>query len=748
MTLIMGGATAVAPAVPAMAAYGVVGLVVAVRCWRSRALDRRTRRAWGMLSLTYVLLLVYPPLFQFFPPVRFPGPGDVVRIAFTLSLAASLLTFPLRKPNGAERRKISFDVATVVLGGFIALWYMVVGPGIAASGISVDTVVAASIYPLTDLLLIFSVAGVLLRATDPSTRRPLLLLTGAGGVFIVGDFYLGYLRSHGLPIHLLNTWPLLIYLTAHFLLAAAGVQQLRQATRSQVAVREHQRVPVASRLPYAAVGLGYSLMLVAALEEERLFPWSGLVLGGVGITAVVVARQLVVQRESHRMAVTDALTGLANRAQVYETVTQALARNTQTGRSTAVVLADMNGFKQINDTWGHQAGDQILVAFASALRRGVLGSDLVARLGGDEFAIVLRDIGEIGHAESVLRRILAEIRQPVIVAGRSVPLRASFGVALCRPGEADTDTLLHRADLAMYHAKRTKTIGWSCYEPALEDGDGPALKDDLRHAVVAGQMRIHYQPIVNILDGQIRGVEALVRWEHPKRGLLPPAAFIDLAERIGVISDIGEWVLEQACRQVLQWQRTHTPPLELSVNISAHQLSDSTFAQTITAIVERAEFNPRHLVLEVTESAAVKDHAVGQLALLRDTGIRIALDDFGSGYSSLCHLTRLPVDVLKLDRSFVSELNGTPAASAVAEAVLRLGDALCLQTVAEGVEHDAQARELTLLGCHTAQGYHFARPMPPESLTALLNQSAAPLTLPAAVQGQVAQDAAGRPGCD
>jgi len=675
-----------------------------------------------MLSLTYVLLLIFPPLFQVFPPVRFPGPGDVVRIAFTLSLAASLLAFPLRRPDRIERRKIGFDVATVVLGGFIALWYLVVGPGIVATGISVGKVAAASVYPVTDLLLIFSVAGVLLRATDPSTRRPLLLLAGSGGFLIVVDFYLGYLRSHGLPIELVSTWPLLMYLSAHFLLAAAGLQQLHQASRSQVAARERRRVPVASRLPYVAVGLGYSLMVVAALEEQRLFPWSGLVVGGVGITAVVVARQLVVQRESHRMAVTDALTGLANRAQMYDTVTRALEWDRQTGQSTAVVLADMNGFKQINDTLGHQAGDQMLMAFASVLRRCVLGADLVARLGGDEFAIVLHDIGEIGNAEAVLRRILAEMRQPVSVADRTVPLRASFGIALCRPGEADIDTLLHRADLAMYQTKRSGTVGWSCYHPAMDNTDAPALEDELRRAVSAGQMRIHYQPIVNILDGRIRGVEALVRWQHPERGLLPPAEFIGLAEHAGVIGDIGEWVLEQACLQVIRWQRADTPPLELSVNVSAHQLGSPTFADTVTAIIERAGFNPRHLVLEVTESAAVEDHAIGQLAQLRDMGVRVALDDFGSGYSSLRHLRRLPVDILKLDRSFVSELNGTPAASAVAEAVLRLGDALRLQTVAEGVEHDAQARELTLLGCHTAQGYHFARPMPAEAVATLLGQ--------------------------
>jgi diguanylate cyclase (GGDEF)-like protein len=394
----------------------------------------------------------------------------------------------------------------------------------------------------------------------------------------------------------------------------------------------------------------------------------------------------------------------------------------------------MNGFKQINDTLGHRAGDQLLVAFAGLLRRCVPGSDLVGRLGGDEFAIVLHDIGEIGNAEAVLTRILAEMREPVTVAHRPVALRASFGLALCRPGEADTDTVLHRADLAMYQTKRGKKVGWSYYDPAMENIDAQALQNELSHAVTAGQMRIHYQPIVNMLDGQIRGVEALVRWQHPGRGLLPPTEFIDLAERDGVIGDIGNWVLEQACRQVAHWQRPNTPLLDLHVNVSAQQLSDPTFAQSVIAIIERAGFDPRRLVMEVTESAVVEDRAIGELARLRDGGVRIALDDFGSGDSTLRHLTRLPVDILKLDRGLVSELNGTPVASAVAEAVLRLGDALRLQTVAVGVEHDAQARELTLLGCRTAQGYHFARPMPAEAITTLLDQRTAPIPPAEAIQ--------------
>jgi len=470
---LVGGATTVTlPVVPVMAVYGMVALVFALRCWRSRSLDTRTRRAWGVLSLTYVLLLIFPILFQVFPPLRFPGPGDFVRIAFTLALSAGLLTFPLRTPGRSERRKIALDVATVVLGGFNALWYFVIGPGIDTTGLGVDEVVAAFVYPLTDLILISSIAGVLLRATDPSTRRSLEILAGATGIFIVGDVCLGYLRSHGLPIQLINTWPLLIFLTAHFLLAVAGLQQLRRAAHSRIAPRGQRWVPTSNRLPYAAVVVGYCLMSIAAVREARLFPWSGLVLGCVGITALVVVRQMMVQQESHRLAITDALTGLANRAQLYDTLTEALERGSETGQSVAVVVADMNGFKQVNDTLGHQAGDQLLVAFARALDRCVLGKDLVARLGGDEFAVVLRDIRQVDNAVSVVERVLAEMRQPVMVMDRPIQLRASFGIALCGPGDASTDVLLRRADLAMYGAKQGNKGGWMCYDPVMEGADG------------------------------------------------------------------------------------------------------------------------------------------------------------------------------------------------------------------------------------------------------------------------------------
>jgi EAL domain-containing protein (putative c-di-GMP-specific phosphodiesterase class I) len=311
------------------------------------------------------------------------------------------------------------------------------------------------------------------------------------------------------------------------------------------------------------------------------------------------------------------------------------------------------------------------------------------------------------------------------MADQAIHARASIGIAVSRPGSADAKELLRRADTAMYRAKRQKNNGWQLYVDGMtdHDTDAAALESDLRHAVRAGELRLQYQPIVALDSGDLLSVEALVRWEHPSRGWLAPQTFISLAEQAGIIGELGEWVLEQACLQVRRWQQRVSPGrrLSLSVNLAPAQLERETLVGSVLAILHRTGFEPGDLVLEVTESALVDDKsAVPQLVALSEHGIRIALDDFGTGYSSLRYLTLLPVDILKLDRCFVAELNGTPEGSAVAEAVIRLGQILHLDTVAEGIENAAQAGELTLMGCRAGQGYHFARPLDAARIEELL----------------------------
>jgi EAL domain-containing protein (putative c-di-GMP-specific phosphodiesterase class I) len=302
-------------------------------------------------------------------------------------------------------------------------------------------------------------------------------------------------------------------------------------------------------------------------------------------------------------------------------------------------------------------------------------------------------------------------------------------VAVAGPGEVGADELMHRADLAMYAAKQAGTAGWRLYDSSLTDAstvDRHALATELRRAVADDQLRLCYQPIVTLHSGELSGVEALVRWQHPTLGLLSPASFIELAEHTGAIGEIGAWVLEESCRQAAAWRR-HLPPhrrLHLNVNLSPRQLDDPGLACAVLKTLERTGFNPSDLVLEVTEGARMDDgFACRQLEALRAAGIRIALDDFGTGYSSLRRLTRLPVDVIKIDRCFVTELGSNTEISAVAEAVVRLCQVLHVDTVAEGIEVVAQAEALTQLGCQTGQGYHFGAPMSPEQLGALLDDA-------------------------
>jgi len=320
---------------------------------------------------------------------------------------------------------------------------------------------------------------------------------------------------------------------------------------------------------------------------------------------------------------------------------------------------------------------------------------------------VLTQITELDEAVTVATRILAELSLPVEVDGTAIVPGASIGIALSTPAHRARN-LLRRADTAMYHAKRDRS-GSRSYVEGMHDPSAPSttLEDDLRTAVRDGRLWLAYQPVVSLLTGEITEIEALVRWDHPTQGLLLPESFLPLAEQSGLIEEIGEWVLAEACRQMRRW-----PSIRLAVNLSPRQLDAPDSVERLIAVATAAGFDPGDLTCEVAESACVDaPDLVARLTELRGHGVRIALDDFGTGHSSLRHLTRLPVDVLKLDHCFVAELDGTPAGSAVAEAVIRLGRILQLDTVAEGVETAAQAAELTLLGCRAGQGHLYARPV-------------------------------------
>jgi diguanylate cyclase (GGDEF)-like protein/PAS domain S-box-containing protein len=418
----------------------------------------------------------------------------------------------------------------------------------------------------------------------------------------------------------------------------------------------------------------------------------------------------------------DPLTRLANRNLFRERVQHALDRRNVS--DIAVLFIDLDNFKTINDSLGHAAGDHVLVETAHRIRSTLRTEDTAARLGGDEFAVLLEDADVTGAAR-VAERIRGALGTPFWVLGQEVYISASIGIAIRCDGDAAGE-LLRNADVAMYTAKSKGKACFEIFEPAMHDVVVARLgmEAELRRALERGEFVVYYQPIVKLETGEIIGAEALVRWQHPTRGLVPPLEFIPLAEETGLIIPLGGWILRQACRQLAEWQklRGSGDPFVMNVNLSSRQLMRDVIADEVAAAVDESGIRASWLVLEVTETVLMADPVAAAIALkhIRDLGVRVALDDFGSGYSSLSHLRRFPIDIVKIDKSFVDDVAREGAQSAIARGIIELGRAMSIQTVAEGIEADDQAEILRSLGCDLGQGFFFARPLAAEAWAGLL----------------------------
>ena len=431
-------------------------------------------------------------------------------------------------------------------------------------------------------------------------------------------------------------------------------------------------------------------------------------------------------------ALHDALTGLPNRALFLDRLQQRLAP-TRTGKPrSAVLFLDVDQLKYINDSLGHLAGDQVLIGVARRLQRSVRPDDTVSRISGDEFAVLLNDCPSDREAGAVAERVLEGIREPFVFGSRTLVVSASLGVRVVRAEDLDAQDVMRGADLAMYEAKASGPGRVGTYRPELDEAALQRLnvEEQLRAALQNNEFVIAYQPIIAMRTGRTEGVEALVRWNHPDRGTVPPSEFISITEETGLIVQLGAWVLREACGQVAKWNVTHPNlPLQLSVNLSARQLHEMDLVGSVRRILHETGLPPQQLTLEVTESILLRDVAgsIEQLSALRRTGVSIAIDDFGTGYSSLSYLQRLPVDVVKIDRSFVSEVSSGARAAAFVQAILQLCRTIELKTVAEGVETAAQAAGLRKLGCDMAQGFYFAHPLSPGQIEARLTRERATL---------------------
>jgi diguanylate cyclase (GGDEF)-like protein len=444
--------------------------------------------------------------------------------------------------------------------------------------------------------------------------------------------------------------------------------------------------------------------------------------------ALQQANRALEERLVHQ-ALHDPLTGLSNRVLFRERVEHALTRVGR-GDNVGVLFLDLDNFKSVNDSLGHAEGDVLLETVARRLLQATRGCDTVARLGGDEFAILLEGLSGENEALTVIDRVREALTRPVNLLGREMNVSASIGLAHAKLGQ-DVTEVLRNADLAMYHAKGAGRGGYKVYEEGMHTAvlDRLEIENDLRHALEGDQFRLLYQPIVDLESSRLLGVEALLRWQHPERGLLGPDVFIKIAEETGLIVSIGRWALAEACRQAREWEleASDGPGITMSVNISGRQLVEPTLVSDVSAIVKASGLTPSLLTLELTETILMRDTelTLSTLHELKALGIRLAIDDFGTGYSSLSYLQKFPIDTLKIDKAFIDGVARGGSDAALARTIVSLAGLLELSTVAEGVEGDDQRAHLLALGCVRAQGYLFARPLVAGEVGTMMSESGA-----------------------
>ncbi len=691
-------------------AYVPVTLLTAalgLRLITKGGLGTRERRAWLLLEASFVcqgvarVISVIRDLMSV--PPSYPSVADYLYLSAIPFIVAGLLLFPAARRTRGERVKLLIDSLIVVAGACMALWYLEIGPIVEARGVDPFVIAFSAAVPILDLLLLFALITLLLRR--PETGAGIGLLCAAFTLNVVADStYTIAFVQFGIFFRP-GSWPFLLWAAGSFLtLLAVHRRTVNGRSTPQPYARRAEPRRRLSWLPYGAVALAYGMLAFVARDQPP-YPLGGMIAGAVALTLLVIVRQVFAQRENRRLAVTDPLTGLANRALIAERVAEFERQPARDERHDAVLLIDLDHFKPINDAHGHDAGDAVLRAVAEALRSVLRAGDTAGRLGGDEFAVLLCGLPDRAAVGHVAQRLVEALRTPVIFNDLVLQVEASIGVAF----RAQGDALLARADVAMYAAKRSGRGRYRVYEPSM---DANVLDAELRRAVARDELVVHFQPVADLAGGGYVAVEALVRWNHPVRGLLLPGAFIEQAEETGAVIPLGEWVLREACRQAAGW------PVRLSVNLSARQVVQLGLVGTIRGILDETGFPADRLVLELTESVVLRpdEQTVARLHELRDLGIGIAIDDFGTGYAALSYLRTLPVSILKVDRSFVADIDTDPDAYAVAAAVVGLAQAYRLQVVAEGVETAAQVRCLTEIGCGYGQGYLFSRPVPGTSL--------------------------------
>jgi diguanylate cyclase len=632
----------------------------------------------------------------------------------------------LTRTRSAGRDHAGLIDATVISTGVGMLaWVFLASPYSVDDSLPLVERGLSVLYVVLDVLVIALVIRLAIGGRD-RTRAYLLMTAG----WLVAYALWGAAVLHPSVATLTDPVPApRIGLTRGRLASLAGASRMAPAILAIQALRG-QRIDV----PVIVAGCALLFLLVLArmaalvrLNESTVRELRGT----EGVLRASLSERDALAAQLEHQAFHDSLTDLANRALFNDRVRQAQARARRSGNGLAVLFVDLDDFKVVNDSLGHGAGDRLLREVAARLRSCLRDHDTVGRLGGDEFAILAED-ADLGTARQLAERIIATLAAPFPLVGGQVTIHASIGIAFDERLALDEAQLLRNADIAMYAAKSRGKGTYEVFQSSMlrsvrDRHDVPAA---LEGAIERRELVVHYQPIVDLHTGRVAGAEALVRWPRPDRGLVPPAEFIPLAEETGLVVELDRFVLRQACRQVAGWV-ADAGPLLLHVNLSAHHLLRNDLAGNVAAALRDSGLPPECLALELTESVLMHDLEVAIVRLheLKRLGVGLAIDDFGTGYSSLAYLRQMPIDAVKIDKSFVDGVAGAAEESAVARAIIALATTLHLDTVAEGVERPEQATALAELGCHLAQGYHFSRPIPAADMARLTGQHPVATTL-------------------
>jgi len=696
-------------------------------------------RPWVLLAVSQVLTVMGDWTWVILERLGldvFPSIADALYLSGQALTAVAVISLVRGRIPGGDRAGL-IDALVVAVGVALLSWTFLMAPLVSDPSASILEIGVALAYPALDVLLL----GVLVRIMlAPGHQVPSLkLILIALIILLVGDFPYAFMAIEGTY----QTGDLIevTWLAASFVFAASALHPSMREIAAPVVAAEGQLSPARLVLLAAASLMAPAVLVIQGLLGETvdipviatgcvvLFLLVIARLGGLvrDLRTTLTERRSLEEELEHR-ALHDPLTGLPNRALFYERLEQALRHRSE---QVAVLFLDLDDFKTVNDTFGHQVGDELLCVVGDAIRDAVRGSDTVARLGGDEFAVLVDRDASVAAASALASRLLTAVGSPKPIAGRERAVGTSIGISVGSTGAATAERLMREADVAMYVAKSQGKSGFSVFDPRTHDGvvRTMGLQADLERGIREGQFELHYQPIIALETGEIAGIEALVRWQHPTRGLLMPGDFIHLAEMTGTIVPLDRWVIEEAARQAAAWGANGPTGAGrfLSVNLSPLALVHEGLVDLVASALKASHLEPRQLMLEITESAQPDPVAVAEtLAALKGLGVRLAIDDFGTGFASISRLLDSPFDVIKIDEGLLQAMKTDERAGAIVSGVLDLGRRLGSTTIAEGVEDASQLTELRQLGCDYGQGFHFSPALTADDLEAAVRVETAP----------------------